>query len=85
MVKSENPDAVILDLGLPDITGFDVLKKIRQFSTVPVIILTVRTYEEDVVKAIEEKADGFMAKPFRQLELIQRIQAEIEKSTPAQT
>lgn len=73
IAKKEEPDAVILDLGLPDITGFDVLKKIRQFSEVPVIILTVRTYEEDVVQAISAKANDFIAKPFRQLELIKRL------------
>ena len=57
MVESENPDVVIIDLGLPDISGFDVLKEIRTFSSVPVIILTVRGEEADVVKGLEWGAD----------------------------
>jgi len=77
MARVGNIDAVILDLGLPDITGFEVLKKIREFSSVPVIILTVRTHEDDVIRAIEEKANGFIAKPFRQLELMKRVKAVI--------
>lgn len=75
MVESESPDVVILDLGLPDISGFDVLKEIRTFSTVPVLILTVRGEESDVVKGLEWGADDYMTKPFRQLELLSRIKA----------
>jgi len=75
MVESESPDVVILDLGLPDISGFDVLKEIRAFSTVPVLILTVRGEENDVVKGLEWGADDYMTKPFRQLELLSRIKA----------
>lgn len=78
IAKSGNLDAIILDLGLPDITGFEVLKKVRHFSTVPIVILTVRTNEEDVLRAIEAKANGFVAKPFRQLELMKRIQAVVD-------
>jgi DNA-binding response OmpR family regulator len=75
LVESENPDVVILDLGLPDISGFDVLKQIRTFSNVPVLILTVRGEESDIVKGLEWGADDYMVKPFRQLELMSRIQA----------
>lgn len=75
LVESENPDVVILDLGLPDISGFDVLKEIRTFSDVPIMILTVRGEETDVVKGLEWGADDYMVKPFRQLELLSRIQA----------
>ena len=75
MVESENPDAVILDLGLPDIGGFDALKEIRAFSDVPVLILTVRGEETDIVKGLEWGADDYMTKPFRQMELLSRIQA----------
>ncbi len=75
MVKTEEPETVVLDLGLPDITGFEVLKQIRLFSSVPVIILTVRSQEEDVVRALEGEATDYLTKPFRQKELIARIQA----------
>lgn len=75
LVESESPDIVILDLGLPDINGFEVLKQIRLFSAVPVLILTVRSEEADVVKGLEWGADDYIAKPFRQLELISRVKA----------
>lgn len=77
LVKEQKPDAVILDVGLPDMSGFDVLKKIRKFSEVPVIILTARAYESDVIKALKEKANDYVAKPFRQLELLERVKAQI--------
>ncbi len=75
LVESENPDVVILDLGLPDTSGFDVLKEIRTFSNVPIMILTVRGEEADIVKGLEWGADDYMTKPFRQLELLSRIKA----------
>jgi DNA-binding response OmpR family regulator len=75
LAGSENPDIVILDLGLPDISGFEVLKRIRGFSDVPVLILTVRGEESDIVRGLEWGADDYMVKPFRQLELMSRIQA----------
>lgn len=79
MVESQRPDVVILDLGLPDINGFDVLKKIRKFSEVPIIIVTVRADESDVIKGLEWGADDYIIKPFRQLELIARIKAQIRR------
>jgi two-component system KDP operon response regulator KdpE len=79
MVEDENPDVVILDLGLPDISGFEVLKQIRLFSTVPILILTVRADEPDVIKGLEWGADDYMVKPFRQLELLSRIRALIRR------
>ena len=83
MVESESPDIIVLDLGLPDISGFNALKEIRTFSDVPVLILTVRGEEADVVKGLEWGADDYMTKPFRQLELTSRIQALIRRSGPA--
>lgn len=73
MVESEKPDVVILDLGLPDISGFEVLKQIRLFSSVPIIILSVRADEADIVKGLECGADDYVVKPFKQLELLSRI------------
>ena len=81
-VETEQPDIVILDLGLPDITGFEVLRQIRRFSTVPTIILTVRTEESDVVKGLEWGADDYITKPFRQLELLARVRSMIRRHTP---
>ncbi|MEE8413813.1 MAG: response regulator transcription factor [Dehalococcoidales bacterium] len=88
LVENERPDAVILDLGLPDINGFEVLKQIRAFSEVPILILTVRGDEPDVVKGLEWGADDYMIKPFRQLELMSRVKAltrrasSFDKETP---
>lgn len=67
------PDVVILDLGLPDVSGFDVLKNIRLGSSVPILVLTVRNEERDVVRALELGANEYMIKPFRHMELIARI------------
>ncbi|MFC1976775.1 response regulator transcription factor [Chloroflexota bacterium] len=83
LVESENPDVVILDLGLPDVSGFDVLKEVRTFSDVPILILTVRGEEADVVKGLEWGADDYMVKPFRQLELLSRIRALTRRAGPS--
>jgi DNA-binding response OmpR family regulator len=77
MAQSESPDTIILDLGLPDINGFEVLKQIRLFSSVPTIILTVRSQEEDVVRALDEEANDYVVKPFRQKELLARVRAQL--------
>ena len=83
-VESEAPDIVILDLGLPDINGFEVLRQIRLFSNVPIIILTVRAEETDIVKGLEWGADDYIIKPFRQLELLARVKALIRRLTPSE-
>jgi len=82
LVETENPDVVILDLGLADISGFEVLKQLRLFSAVPIIILTVRSDEADIVKGLEWGADDYMVKPFRQMELLARIKALTRRRGP---
>ena len=82
LVETEVPDIVILDLGLPDISGFEVLRQIRLFSRVPIIILTVRADESDVVKGLEWGADDYITKPFRQLEFLARVKALIRRQSP---
>ncbi|MCH7706737.1 MAG: response regulator transcription factor, partial [Chloroflexi bacterium] len=79
MAASENPDVIILDLGLPDITGCEVLKEIRAFSKVPILILTVRSDETDFVRGIELGADDYMTKPFSPTELLARIEATLRR------
>lgn len=83
LVESQAPDIVILDLGLPDINGFEVLRQIRFFSQVPTIILTVRADEADIVKGLEWGADDYITKPFRQLEFLARVKALIRRQSPA--
>lgn len=75
MVEDERPDIVILDIGLPDISGFEVLKRVRLFSDVPILILTVMAEETDKVKGLEWGADDYVTKPFRQIELLARCKA----------
>ena len=80
LVKKESPDIIILDLNLPDISGFDVLKEIRSFSTVPVIIVTVRSADEDMLKGLEAGADDYIIKPFNYLTLLARINAVLRRT-----
>jgi len=80
LIRKESPDVVILDINLPDISGFEVLKKIREFSAVPVIILTVRSEDEDVLKGLETGADDYIIKPFNYLTLLSRIKAVLRRS-----
>jgi len=75
LADSEKLDVIILDLGLPDISGFEVLKQIRLFSSVPIIILTVIGDKDDMVKGLELGADDYIVKPCGRLELLARIKA----------
>ncbi len=77
MVQDESPDIVILDLGLPDITGLETLQRIRGFSSVPVLVLTARSEEQDVVNLLEAGATDYVVKPFRQQELLARLKAHL--------
>jgi two-component system KDP operon response regulator KdpE len=75
MVETLSPDIIILDLGLPDMSGFQVLQSIRQFTDIPVVILTVSSEEVKVVKGLEMGANDYLTKPFRQMELLARLEA----------
>lgn len=75
LAHSEKPDVIVLDLGLPDIGGFEVLKQIRLFSSVPIIILTVIGDKDDMIKGLEWGADDYIVKPCGRLELLARIKA----------
>ena len=75
LARQEHLDLVILDLGLPDMDGFDVLKQIRTFSDVPVVILSVRKDEINVSKGLELGANDFIPKPFSPGEFVARLKA----------
>lgn len=79
-LKSGSFDAVILDINLPDIDGFEVLKQIRSFSNVPVVILTVRGEEDDQVRGLEMGADDYIVKPFRPREIIARLNSVLRRA-----
>jgi two-component system, OmpR family, response regulator VicR len=80
LVRKENPDIVILDINLPDISGFNVLKEIRQFSALPIIIMTVRSDDTDVLRGLETGADDYIVKPFNYLTLLARVKAVLRRS-----
>ncbi len=79
LIETENPDIVILDVGLPDMDGFEVLRELRRFSQVPVIMLTVRGEDTDVAKGLELGADDYITKPFSHIELVARVQAVMRR------
>jgi len=74
------PDVILLDLGLPDIDGVEVIRRIREWSQVPIIVLSVRDREDDKVKALDAGADDYLTKPFGVAELIARIRAALRRS-----
>ena len=80
--KAINPDLIMLDLGLPDESGHEVLKKLREWFTKPVIILSVQSGEEDIVKALDNGANDYLIKPFRTGELLARLRSLLRGSLP---
>lgn len=71
--SSHNPDVILLDLGLPDIDGVDVIKKVRTWSEVPIIVISARTEDKDKIDALDAGADDYLTKPFSVEELLARI------------
>jgi two-component system KDP operon response regulator KdpE len=76
------PDVILLDLGLPDMDGVEVLKRIREWTRVPVIILSVRDREHDKIAALDAGADDFVTKPFGSGELLARLRTALRRSQP---
>lgn len=79
---SEPPELVILDLGLPDLDGVEVLRRLRKRSAVPVIVLSARQEADDKVEALDEGADDYVSKPFSIDELLARVRAAVRRSVP---
>ena len=79
LVQKETPDIVILDLGLPDLDGFQVLRQIRSFSDVPLIIFTAKEAEMDRIKGLELGADDYIVKPFSTGEFLARVKAVLRR------
>lgn len=77
MVTSQCPDVVILDLGLPDMDGMTILKNVRQWSSMPVLVVSARTHEKDKVTALDAGADDYITKPFGTSELLARVRTAI--------
>lgn len=79
------PEVVLLDLGLPDMDGITVLRRLREWSTVPVIILSVRDQEDDKIAALDAGADDYVTKPFHSGELLARLRAALRHVQPRGT
>ena len=77
---THNPALILLDLGLPDTDGIEILKKIREWYQKPIIILSVRNSEEDIINALDNGANDYLTKPFRTGELLARIRVALRPS-----
>ncbi len=79
LAASRRPELVLLDLGLPDFDGLEVLKRLRQWISAPVIILSARGQEQDKIAGLDEGADDYLAKPFGVAELLARVRAALRR------
>ncbi len=84
-VAREHPDLMILDLGLPDIDGVEVTRRIREWTNMPIIIVSVREQESEKVAALDAGADDYLTKPFGAGELMARIRAAMRHTVPAES
>lgn len=75
------PDVVLLDLGLPDIDGTEVIKRLRKWSSIPVIVISARSHEQEKAKALDLGADDYITKPFSTVELLARIRTSLRHSS----
>ncbi|MGG3466365.1 response regulator [Neobacillus pocheonensis] len=78
------PDLIVLDLGLPDITGMEVLHRIREWTQIPIIVLTAKDREEDKITALDSGADDYVTKPFGMGELLARIRVALRHNAKSQ-
>lgn len=84
LAASQQPELIILDIGLPDLSGHEVLKKLREWYTNPIIILSVQSNEEDIVKALDSGANDYLVKPFRTGELLARIRSALRSNNSSE-
>ena len=77
LITSSLPDLVLLDLGLPDMDGMDIIRKTREWSSLPIIVISARTQEKEKVQALDAGADDYITKPFGTFELLARIRTAI--------
>jgi two-component system KDP operon response regulator KdpE len=82
-VLAVRPDVIILDLGLPDIDGIEVTRRLREWTQIPIIILSVREHENDKIAALDAGADDYLTKPFGVGELLARIRTALRHTTPS--
>ena len=80
LTASQCPELILLDLGLPDIDGMEVIRQVRSYSSIPIIVISARTQEKEKVMALDLGADDYITKPFGVMELISRIRAVLRRS-----
>ncbi|MBK8087751.1 MAG: response regulator [Chitinophagaceae bacterium] len=85
MAANHPPDLILLDIGLPDKSGHEVLQELRQWYTNPVIILSVQQQEEEIIKALDNGANDYLSKPFRTGELLARIRSALRSAVTEET
>ena len=83
MISSHCPDLIILDLGLPDMDGMTILRSVREWSKVPILVVSARSHERDKVEALDAGADDYLTKPFSVDELLARVRANLRRSSMA--
>lgn len=79
LAAANNPDIILMDLGLPDMDGIEVIRKIRSWSVAPIIVISARSDEKDKVAALDVGADDYLTKPFSVVELLARLRATIRR------
>ena len=82
LARDAHPDLIVLDLRLPDVAGEEVAREVRAFSTVPILMLTAKSGEEDRIRGLELGADDYVTKPFSPRELVLRVQAILRRAGP---
>ena len=83
MISSHCPDLVVLDLGLPDMDGMEIIRRVRSWTGLPIIVVSARSYERDKVQALDAGADDYVTKPFSAAELVARIRVAIRHTRSA--
>ena len=84
MISSHCPDLIVLDLGLPDMDGMNIISAVRQWTQMPIVVVSARTYERDKVEALDKGADDYITKPFGAAELLARIRTTLRRLSYAQ-
>jgi two-component system KDP operon response regulator KdpE len=84
-VAANRPDVIILDLGLPDLDGVEVTRRLREWTQIPIIIISVREQEQDKIAALDAGADDYLTKPFGVGELMARLRSALRRSAQAET
>ena len=85
IIRSQCPDIILLDLGLPDMNGFDIIREVRTWTSTPIIVISARTAEQEKVSALDLGADDYITKPFGTSELLARIRASLRHSNRLRT